>query len=159
MILEGYFAKDYWSGDYWSSGEYGYWPGDTGIIIVVTYDRIEAKVYNILKSDAGILAIAGTRVYPSTMPQKATFPLVTLRTVGGGLAYHLQGYATLENPRFNIQCYGVTYAIAKNLANAIISAMEGATGFSAIMDNDTDIYEDSTEKFGVSMEFSVWHNG
>ena len=117
---------------------------------------LETKLYALLSADAGVTEIASTRIYPLVAPQEAALPHVVYTRVSSGREYSLSGYSNLENPRMQIDCYGTTYAEAKALSEAVISALRGAMTFGTASDDPQEIFEED-ETFRVSIDFSIWN--
>jgi hypothetical protein len=146
---------------------------------------IEAKVYDCLRLSTSIYALTSNAIYPSILPQNATYPALVYKTIGGRLIYALDGYK-IENPHFLVEGWTTAYSQTKSLANVVIDAMENSTFqyletedsnmstlsyilnesdekltlemniFKAMLQSDTDIYDDDKELYGISMQFTVW---
>jgi hypothetical protein len=118
---------------------------------------LESKIHTLLAGTAGVSGIASTRIRPIVLNQGDTLPALTYQRVSGGQQNVLSGSFSLENPRIQIDCMASTYSGAKALGAAVLTAMTGATTFTALLISDQDIYEDVAECYRVSMDFSVWH--
>lgn len=118
--------------------------------------NLETKLYSLLSSDAGVIALCSTRIYPLVAPQEAAMPLIVYTRVSSGREYSLTGYSNLENPRMQIDCYGTTYSETKALAEAVTTALRGATTFGTAQDDPQEMYEDD-ETHRVSIDFSIWN--
>jgi hypothetical protein len=119
--------------------------------------QVEMKIKTLLLANAPVAAIIGTCLYPVILPQSPTLPAVTYFRVSGGQENSLKGYSGLEHPRIQIDCWSLTYAGAKELANAVRAAMDLATTFKALCISDHDLFEDDTRIYRVSLDFSVWN--
>jgi len=121
----------------------------------------EESIYSMLAADAAVAAIVGSRIYPLRMPddENAVLPSVVYTRVSGARATPMAGGATLENPRIQVDSWATTYAGAKALSEAVRAALEetGGTGLKAILLSDSDLMDDETGDYRVSMDFSVWH--
>jgi len=88
----------------------------------------EGAIYSILASDNGVGAIAGDRISPHIRLQGTALPALVytleefepVRTLGGTGGFTM---ATVT-----IASIGETYASAKSLAGAVITALNGTTG-------------------------------
>lgn len=160
MIRDGFYAKDYWCGDYWPSDDgtdhYGYFPEGAAVIVVV-YTRFEGRLFERLSADANITALASTRIYPQFLIERGAFPAITYSMGGGNLVFDLSGYSTLENPLAVINVYATSYGGAKNLANKVVTCVENASQFQAILRQDIDGYDDEREIYNIQLQFSAWH--
>lgn len=119
--------------------------------------QLEPSIFSALTADATVSGLVGTRVYPLVLPQKAGLPAVSYLRVSGRQEMSLSGLSGLEAPRIQIDCWATTYAGAKALAAAVRAAMLSATAFKVGSVSDRDLYEDDTNVFRVSIDFSVWH--
>lgn len=117
---------------------------------------LETKLYTLLSSDAGVVAIASDRVYPDEAPQNAALPYVVYTRISSGRVYSLSGYSGLENPRIQIDCYAETMADVVSLSDAVISAMRGATTFKVAMDDPENMPEEDGT-FRIMIDFSIWN--
>lgn len=120
-----------------------------------------------LYSVSALTALVSRRIYPLAMPQEPTLPAVTYTrvsttrpaTIGGGKP-------GLSMTRFQIDCYGSTYAAADAVAEAVRGALQGYQGTlsgSVVAQNisvvdTTDIYEDETLESRISLDVEIWHN-
>ena len=126
--------------------------------------RIDEALYAHLSTDAGVSALTGTRVYPEALPQGVTFPAITylqvssvpIRTMGGR-----QG----RSPRFQIDCWGSTATSAREVAEAVIAALDHYSGTmggvdgvivrGAFLENDQQINEPDAKLHRVSLDFVI----
>lgn len=117
---------------------------------------LETKLYTLL-SGSTLITTLTTRIYPVVMPQEPTFPCITYQRVSGNQQNSLAGYATLENPRIQIDVWSESYSGAKTLAGNIHTVMDGATAFKATLISDDDDYQSEIPLYRVSMDFSCWN--
>lgn len=116
---------------------------------------LESKIFSHLSTSTAIGVSA--RIYPVRLPQEPTYPAITYQRISGGQENSFGGYATLENPRMQIDVWADTYLAAKNAAEAVHTAMNGATAYRATLISDSDLYESDIEIYRVSMDFSCWN--
>ena len=118
-----------------------------------------SKIYSLLSGSTRITDVTSARIYPVLLPPgtAAAFPAVSYQRISADRVYSLSAYSTLENPRIQMDAWATTYEDVKKLSTRIKTTMEGATGFSAILLNDEDLYEDALELYRVTMDFSVWN--
>lgn len=86
---------------------------------------IGAIVYVALAADAGVAALAGTRIYPEQAPDEAELPLVVY-TVKAGEA--LDGQIGMWPCTVTANCYATTDAAAEALGVAVRAALDGYDG-------------------------------
>jgi len=129
----------------------------------VAVDVIEKALKAILAADSGVSAIT-TRIYPNMIPQDPTFPLIAYQKISGPRDHHLQGPSGKAHPRFQIEAWAKTYTAAKDLANAIRTALDGETFTSGtvtigscLIQNEQDGYEPSVKCHRIMMDFNLWH--
>lgn len=120
--------------------------------------RLDEKLYTLLSGDASVSAVVVARIYPLVLPQDVTLPAITYSRISGGQVNSLGGYSGLEAPRIQVDVWGESYAAARALAALVHTAMDGATTFRALLESDTDFFEDDTKIYRVSSDFIVWNN-
>lgn len=120
---------------------------------------VESKIFAHFSTTTAITVTSSvsTRIYPSVIPEESDYPCISYFRVSAGREYHLLGYATLENPRIQIDIWAETYKQAKDLSSAVHTAMQNAVGFKAILIDDSDMYEYEPNLHRVSMDFSCWN--
>jgi hypothetical protein len=119
---------------------------------------VDAKLYTVLSTTAGVTALVGNRIYPDKLPQTPVYPAVVYQGIAGARENHLRGYASLENPLMQIDAWATTKAGAATLTAAIITAVCAATTFAAIVPNVPQyIWDDEVEKYRCIIEFSIWN--
>lgn len=74
------------------------------------------------------IALAGTRVYPRSLPQNPTLPALTYLGVSGIPWHTHQGTSGIETARFQISCWAERYLAAKQLADQVILNLDCFTG-------------------------------
>jgi hypothetical protein len=119
--------------------------------------QLETSIFSTLTGASAVSAIVGTRVYPLVLPQKAALPAISYLRVSGAQELSLSGHSGLESPRIQIDCWATTYAQAKALSAAVQAAMLASSAFKVGSVSDRDLFEDETNVFRVSIDFSVWH--
>lgn len=101
----------------------------------------------------GASTTAGTRVYWVDRPQSAALPAVTLQTISDPRPQHLKGFDELRETRVQIDCWADTYAIAKALMEAVLTAVvpentaNGIRFDRALVDSTNDSGERTETKF------------
>lgn len=81
-----------------------------------------------LENDAGVGALAGDRIYPQRFPSGLTLPAIRYSQISQGRVYAHTGYSNLSHPRMQIEAAAETYGEARQLADAIIAALDLNTG-------------------------------
>jgi hypothetical protein len=117
---------------------------------------IEELIYSNLSTATSVTALVVDRIYPLLMPQDPTLPAVTYQRISDNPINSLSGHGGLDNPRIQIDCWATSYSGVKTLSNAVIKAMDSSTAYKSLRMSDQDLYEDGTEIYRVSMDFSCW---
>lgn len=116
--------------------------------------------HNALLNSAAVVAIAGTRFYPSRLPPNVTFPAVVYTVVSkiSEDSFQTSTAETLKQSRVQIDSYARAYDDAQALAEAIsnyLTALEGAEVVVEFLDS-RDLFENDTLLHRVSADFTVW---
>lgn len=124
--------------------------------------NIEDGLYKYLCADAGVSAIVSSRVYPLVMPQKTTLPATTYQTTALKPDRNLAGNTGRMTATIRINAWAETYTEAKNLAEALRTALNdysGAMGSDTIqrsgVESETDGWDEETELYRVSMQITI----
>ena len=119
--------------------------------------EFEIVLLRTLREDAGLSALVRNKVFPLFIPSGNYLPCVTFQRLGGRPANTLSGASGLEEIDLQIDVWARDYDEAKAIAKAVRSAMPpSGPQFSAHLIEDQDLYEDGTNYFRVSMEYTVW---
>lgn len=127
--------------------------------------EIGEVVYTKLTGYAGLSALIGGRVYPGQLPQRPSLPAITYQRVSttAVATRDNSGYASLERPRFQFDCWGATRKEARTVAAALRHALATFPQASsprvdvALLANDFDDYEPDTDRHRVIMDVFVWY--
>lgn len=127
----------------------------------------EAIVAHLL-ANAGVSALAGTRVYGKRAPQAPTYPLVVIHKISGPSEHSQDGPAGLATPRHQIDCMGKKISDAVGLGEAVRVAMDGFQGTlgggggvavdAIFIEDRRDDYDDDLEVHVYSQDFQIWHH-
>ena len=110
---------------------------------------IEEQVFDALKS------LVSNRCYPLLMPENPTYPSIVFTRISSTPENTLNGGATIDQVRFQIDIYSETYAGAKALAASVRTAMEAAS-FKGLLQTDQDFFEPDVTIYRVTQDFYVW---
>lgn len=117
---------------------------------------IESDIHNALSGNATVARKVGARIYPLVMPQKPELPAVTYHCNSADPVNDLRGYSGLMNSKVRVNAFATRYDTAKELAEDVHLAMNGATAFKSICLNDLDGFDQDTNLFFVTQDFSCW---
>lgn len=122
---------------------------------------IGKAVYDLLRYDAAVYAVVGTKIYPGYADPKATYPLITYDIVSNVPTYAKGTTGLVEGTRVQINCIAHTYAAVADLAAKVRTAIDGFTGIptagapdiiTAIFDGWNDLaYEEDV--YGRALDF------
>ncbi len=110
---------------------------------------IEQDIYNTLKT------LASGRVYPLVIPEKSVMPAITYLRIAYTPENTLDGGATIDQIRIQVDTYANTYAESKTLANSVRSVMESAS-FKGTLQSDQDLFEPDVKLYRVTQDYYVW---
>ena len=106
---------------------------------------LEESLYARLNGYAGLTALVAARIYPMSMEQNPTLPLVTYRRIGGTPDQKFGGTAGIGNPVFSVTSWGETYKSARATAaqvraalNVSMAALGGSGGVNAQIERITE---------------------
>lgn len=117
--------------------------------------NIQETIYEHLSTNAAIVALASTRIYPVRMPQQPTLPCLTYQRISGVPDYSHDGRA-LTQSRFQVSCWAYTYAAAIALAEAVKNSWASFADV-AFLENDTEMYEPETQVYHIPVDVMIWH--
>jgi hypothetical protein len=89
---------------------------------------LEEALYYHLVNNAGVAALITTRVYPNVIPEDVAQPAAAYQVISRIPILHHNGPSGLETVRVQITCRATTYAVAKSVAVAIVTALDGFSG-------------------------------
>ena len=120
-------------------------------------------VIDILKADAGVIAIAGDRIFPVHLPTAARPPAIVVHRVASTESYLIQNAGGYPRETISVESLATSEETAENLRLAVIEALKdfngtiGALNVKCIKDG-TDV-TDASEEYGTSRritDFGVW---
>lgn len=119
---------------------------------------IENKLFKHLSTVNGLSTYIGTRLYPLKMPQPPTYPSIVYSRIITNPENSIGGYVNLQQVYMQFDIYSTSYAQVKNISTALHTAMGSASGYSALLDDDRDDYEDELGVYRISQDYSIWNN-
>jgi hypothetical protein len=108
------------------------------------------------------------RVYPLEIPQNAPLPCITYQRISTPRQYVMGNDHAVANPRMQIDCWGATYASAKEVAASVLTALNEETGsigctgktfniLVCLADSESDSYEQDGGKYRVRIDFRIMY--
>lgn len=119
---------------------------------------IGADIFSLLRANSAVVALVGDRIYPLVRPQGSALPAIVF-TVVDDLPVNSLGGATsgLVDALVQFDCYAKTYVSAHAVAKAVSDMLSKRVADpAAVRQAKRDGYEDETELYRVSMDFSMW---
>ena len=98
------------------------------------------------------------KVYPLVAPDKIIAPYIVYSNVATTSENTLDGGASIDLLRMQVDVYAGTYDQAKELAAQARSSLEGGTG-RATLQAEIDLFEPDLSVFRVSQDFYFWKRG
>lgn len=115
-------------------------------------------------ANATVLATVVDRCYFVKLPQKPTYPAITVELISGDLNNCLNELPALTWSRVRVNCWATTYEAAVELAAAVETALNGQTitvsGLlirSVVADGMRDFYEPEVEAYYATQDYRIWH--
>jgi hypothetical protein len=108
---------------------------------------------------------AGTRFYPRQLPQGVTLPACAYFKVSDPKDHTHSGPSSLKQPRYQIDCFSMSYLDAVKLASQLEAALDGYKGTmgdhtvqaSFIDDAGKDDHDPETDRHKVSIDVLIWN--
>lgn len=116
-----------------------------------------------LVSYSQLAALIGARFYPMVLPQTPTLPAMVWARISGPREYSHSGDSQLAFSRYQFTSWSADLAEARQVAQALISAMSGYSGpmgneivYAAFVENDIDDYDQETGLYSVIVDVTMW---
>lgn len=113
---------------------------------------IETTIYTALSS------LASGKVYPLVAPEKITAPYIVYSRISSTPENTLDGGATIDLVRIQVDTYANTYSAVKSLAESVRSALEGSAA-KATLQTDQDLFEPDLKVYRISQDYYCWQRG
>jgi hypothetical protein len=91
-------------------------------------ETAEGAIVAKLKLDAGVAALVGTRVHPTTSPQAVALPKLTYQVIDTQRPHSNDGPIGLATARWQFDCRATDLIGAKRLARAVRRCLNGFSG-------------------------------
>jgi hypothetical protein len=117
---------------------------------------IEQQVITVLNTTPEIQAAVGQRIYALVRPQGDPLPAIVWQRVSTEPINSLQGFSGLDNVRLQFACYAETLLAAKQLAQAVSVALNGANTLKCTRTMEMDGQDPETRNFRVIIDFNIW---
>ncbi len=130
---------------------------------------IEEALVALVTADAPMLALIGTRIYPTQPEAKATFPYVIYEQADAKTTMTYGGPKRLNSWTMDLECWALTKASAKAVSKALRNLLLGHRGDSGGLfiqgifdqtesdDSASPQHGDERGLFAVSMTLELWY--
>ncbi|MEA4924929.1 MAG: DUF3168 domain-containing protein [Syntrophomonadaceae bacterium] len=119
----------------------------------------ETDLYSRLSNDPEVAALVDTRIYPLVAPPEPTSPFCVCSILSKTNTNSHSGFGDISQYKVQVSCYADTYQTAKDVANAVTSALKtwpGAQGAQAVFrSNEHDLYDKDNNLYHVPVEFLI----
>lgn len=114
---------------------------------------------------SGAGTTAGSRFYPNRLPQSVELPAVRYFRVSNPQEHTHSGAVVLKEPRYQLDCYAMSYLAAEALAIEVVEALDGYKGAMGDYDVGASLVEDAgkddedpeTGRHRVSVDVVISH--
>jgi hypothetical protein len=117
---------------------------------------IQSEIFAALNGNAGVIAIAGHRIFPVRLPREAVLPAVSYSVPTTDSVNSLNGYSGADNNVIMITSWAKDYKTAHALSDAVRSSL---SSLKAIIDDVSDDEDEETMNYGVIMSVRAWSTG
>lgn len=114
--------------------------------------NVETIVYSALSG------LANGKVYPLVAPEKVTGSFIVYTRIASTPQNHLNGSATLDQVRIQVDTYASTYSACKALAVQVRSNLESSS-CKALLQTEQDFFEPDLKLYRISQDYYCWQKG
>lgn len=125
---------------------------------------IDESLRDLLLNNAGVVALVGQSIHMMRLPQGTKAPCISYSRINTNPINALNTAARAEISTYQVDAWGKTQLQARDLAHKIKLALDAYIGTSLgvsiggiMLANEIDLYEEDTEFFRVSLEFTVMY--
>ncbi len=119
---------------------------------------LESAIYSTLTAHGGVSGFVGDRVYPRQIPQDKQLPAIAyLRVSSRDLSTLDSGDNCTESVRLQLDIVSTSYEEARDISREVRDAMNNASAFSSVKQQDKDMPGQNPDYHRVMLEFNVWY--
>ncbi len=126
---------------------------------------IEDMIYTKLSATTALTDLVSTRIYPLVRPQDCVNPAIVYWKVSNPTIFMMSSADEISTPRFQFDCYGVTFSSAKAIGRQVRKAMDRwgtSTGNPIVIKSDVvnefDDYDSDLDVYQSVVEVIVFHS-
>ena len=117
------------------------------------------NIYTKLSTTSSITDLVSTRTYPQVLPQKSSYPAISFTLIGNQLPLVLSADSKVRQPRYQFNCFALTAKGAGQLAEALLTLLQGYTGdwggqtigYCRVL-NQNDFYSEAAEAYWTALD-------
>jgi len=122
--------------------------------------RTGERIYSILSANSAVVALVGTRITPSVMPELQPQPAIVYTVVSNDPVPTVDGASFLRHSIVQIDCYSFEYDLSHAVADAVEAALSGydvPAVVSVTLESTRDVSEEGVTQYQrVMLQFSIW---
>jgi hypothetical protein len=128
---------------------------------------LEAGLQHLITSTNEFTTVAGSRLFPLLLPDNPALPSATYQRITATPLYALDGRIQFTEARIQFDTWAADYGQAKQLMDAINTAIDNFSGqlsdgtkvFGIQLDTCTDLYEESARIYRCSADYLIQYAG
>lgn len=129
--------------------------------------QIEQALMTYLLAQTGITDLVGERIDFIMASQEVAKPYIVITKIDSPRLHSHDGGDHLAHPRFQLSVFSTSYKESKEIAAALQTVLQGYKGTmggaggvavgAVIYEDETDLYEESTQLFHIACDYIIWH--
>jgi hypothetical protein len=116
---------------------------------------IQADVFKALSENAGVIALAGSRIFPVRLPRDAQLPALVYQIPSIEPIVSISGDSGVDMGSLIVNCWADSYGKAHELAEAARTALKTA-GLKITTESQNDGEDLDTQNYSVALNFKIW---
>ena len=119
---------------------------------------VEESIYTVLSGDATVSSLVSDRIRPDVIGEQDDLPAIAYFVLSSTRHPDVcTGVADgLKRSVVQFSCWADTRDGASDLAEAVRSALGGASTFDAVYQSETSTYESDRKIYGLFVDYAIW---
>jgi len=128
---------------------------------------IEEALMTYLLAQSGVTDYVGQRIYFARARQGTSKPYIVISKIDSPRPGSHETSDHLAHPRFQLSVFSATYGEAKNIVEALRSALQGYSGTmggeggvtvgAVFCDDETDLDPGQSGPYGIAADYIIWY--
>jgi len=128
--------------------------------------NVSESLFARLSTDAGVLALVGTRIYPVSLPQTPTLPAITYMMTSEPTEHLMnETSSTIKRAMFRVMCWDTAWSSVNAMAEAVSASLDAFAGLLGgaggarcwvTQVNQVDLADDLTSWKRRILDFELW---